>query len=127
MTSASGEPAWEDEVCSMAGWRLGWVGCKQRGSSLDGYRDLPWLLPLLLPPLPPLPPPQPLLPLPRLSLSPLPLPLLPPLQPLLSPPLSLSPLPSLSVLPPPLPGHVHGSFPPPRHQPHECQRRTGAP
>ena len=26
-TSASGEPAWEDEVCSMAGWRLGWVGC----------------------------------------------------------------------------------------------------
>ena len=83
---------------------------------------LPWMLsPLLLPPLPPLPPPQPLLPLPRLSLSPLPLPLLPPLQPLLSPPLSLSPLPSLSVLPPPLPGHVHGSFPPPRHQPHEFQ------
>ena len=26
LTSASGEPAEEDEVCSMAGWRLGWVG-----------------------------------------------------------------------------------------------------
>ena len=26
MTSAAGESAWEDEVCSMAGWGLGWVG-----------------------------------------------------------------------------------------------------
>ena len=54
-----------------------------RGSSLDGYRDLPWL--------------QPLLPQQWLSLWPLPLPLLPLLQPLLSPPLSLLPLPSLLV------------------------------
>ena len=79
------------------------------------------LLPLLLLLLLPLLLPQPLLPLPWLSLSPPPLPLLPPLQLLLLPLLSLSPLPSLSVLPPPLPGHVHGSFPPPRHQPHEFQ------
>ena len=74
-----------------------------RGSSLDGYRDLPWL--------------QPLLPQQWLSLWPLPLPLLPLLQPLLSPPLSLLPLPSLffglsraaaqvSPGPPPPAGHT---------------------
>ena len=67
-----------------------------RGSSLDGYRDLPWLLPLLLLLLP-LQQLQPLLPQQWLSLWPLPLPLLPLLQPLLSPPLSLLPLPSLLV------------------------------
>ena len=90
------------------------------GARANNHKWMP--PPLLLPLLPPLPPPpQPLLPLPGLSLLPLPLPLLPLLQPLLSPPLLLSPLPSLSVLPPPLPGHVHGSFPPPRHQPHEFQ------
>ena len=65
------------------------------------------LVPLLLPPSPLLPPQLPLQP-PLLAL-------------LLSLSLlrSLLPLPSLSTLPLPVPGHVHGSFPPPRYRPHE--------
>ena len=36
MTPASGEPAWEDELGSMAGWRLGWVGV-QKERELTGW------------------------------------------------------------------------------------------
>ena len=35
LTSTSGESAWEDEVCSMAGWRLGWAGVHSLPGSFD--------------------------------------------------------------------------------------------